>query len=225
MLTILDFMYFWWIIGILVSLILYSLFSYDFKLKWYQGLAIGLINLVILAIGAKLLYIAEQLEKVINNGLSFNGFSLYGAIFIMPLAFYVNSKIFKLKSNNIALLSIIPLIVMLAFYRLDCYKNGCCGGILINGFRVPTQMIEAVSCLLLATIYYYFIYYKKNLNPNVYYSFYLAYGSLRFIIEFFRERENLFWLISISHIWSLLSIILGLILIIKSNQHKKEESL
>ena len=206
--------YFFWIVGIVFSQIYFLIDAPFFKEKRLYAFLYGIINLIILSLGAKLLYIFENLNFVIHYGLTFSGFSLFGAIFFLPLSAFIVSLIFKKDYFNVASFITIASLIMLGFYRVDCWISGCCGGIMINGFKIPTQIIESVSCLLMATLFIFFTHYKKLYQGQCFYLFFLIYGLLRFIIEFFRVRTNLFSVFSISHIFALISIIIGIILMI-----------
>lgn len=214
-----------WVLGFIFGQIEYIIFAQYNKTKWYKAFCYGIINLLVMCLGAKLLYILENIDDVVENGIEFNGFSLYGAIFIQPLSALIISKIFKKKYLEIADFIIIPFLTMLAFYRLDCYRNGCCGGIEINYYIVPTQLIEFSFCLILAGIFTILSYKNKMKSGYMFAYVFVIYGIFRFIIEFFRDRDNLFFYFSISHILSLISIIIGVIilLIIKKCVVKENE--
>lgn len=87
--------YFFWIVGIVFSQIYFLIDAPFFKEKRLYAFLYGIINLIILSLGAKLLYIFENLDFVIHYGLTFSGFSLFGAIFFLPLSAFIVSLIFK----------------------------------------------------------------------------------------------------------------------------------
>lgn len=205
--------YFFWIMGFVVGQIYYLIDAPYYGEKRINAFCYGLLNLVVMMVGAKIMYVIENFGFVLQNGLGFQGFSLYGAIFIQPLSCYLISLIWKKDIKKVASFVIIPMILMLAFYRIDCTISGCCGGITIGNFVFPTQITECVFCLLLAGTFIFVTHKKAMLNGQCFVWFFVIYGAFRFVIEFLRVRTNLFWVISVSHIWSLLSIGVGILLI------------
>ncbi len=213
--------YFFWCLGIVIGQIYYLADAPFFRTKRIYAFLYGIVNLVIMCIGAKLLYIAENFEYVLANGVGFQGFSLFGAIMIHPLSCCLLSKIFKTKYEQVASFIIIPFLLMLGFYRFDCLISGCCGGISVNGFQIPTQIIESVFCFVLAVGYIYLTHRKKLLQGQCFNAFFVIYGIFRFLIEFARERTNIFLCFSPAHIWALLSIVIGVLLIFKRKIHRE----
>ena len=53
---------------------------------------------------------------------------------------------------------------------------------------------------------------------------FISYGFIRFIIEFFRIRENIIGPFSISHIFAIITIIIGIVIYYLYNIKKCEES-
>lgn len=212
---------FWWVVGFLVGQIYYVAEARFYELKRYQAFLYGIVNLVMLCIGAKLLYIIENFSFVLKEGIRFSGFSLFGAIFIQLLSAKLISLIFKKDMWRVGSAIIIPFILMLGFYRIDCYRSGCCGGITIGNLTVPTQIIESVFCFSLAVAFTVITYKKHLVNGECFLWFYLIYGAMRFILEFFRTRTNVIGVFSPAHIWAALSIVLGIALLLtkKRKQH------
>lgn len=212
--------YFWWIVGWIVGQIYFVIEAPFYNIKRWQGFLFGVINLIMLIIGAKIMYVIENFEHVLTNGITLmSGFSLFGAIFIQALSCLIIKLIFKKNFWQVASMLIIPFVIMLGFYRIDCYRNGCCGGISINGFTPPVQIIEIILCLTLA-VSFTIISHKKNFkNGECFIWYYIIYGAVRFIICFFRVNTYLFWIISVSQIWCLISVAIGLTLLLYRKKH------
>lgn len=207
--------YFFWIVGFLAGEIYFFVDAPFFETKRPVALLYGLIDLVVLCLGAKLLYIVENPAAVLEYGLTFRGFSLFGAIFIQPLAVWIIARLFRKNYGEVASFLIIPFLIMLGFYRVDCFISGCCGGIAISGFVVPTQWIEACFVWMLAAIFIYLTHARDWRDGRLFDAFFAIYGLFRFVLEFFRVRDNLFSLFALSHIWAFLSLVLGILLILR----------
>lgn len=186
-----------------------------------------LVLLVIGLIGAKLLYALENLKA--DN--VFNGMSFFGAVFLIPAGLFAFSKI--VKKPFLPLLDYlggeVPL--ALAFLRMNCVLNGCCGGrqVMIGtwSFIPPVQIIEVVFDLLLfAALMGADKWAKKRENGILYPLFGLSYGIFRFLIEYWRATpKKLLWGVSIGQCWSILAVLLSvaaLILIHKLQAEKPE---
>lgn len=82
----------------------------------------------------------------------------------------------------------IPFAVALGFGKIGCYFNGCCGG----DFFIPIQLIESFSQFIVAILLY--IFYKKTERTDLLFPLYmLSYLILRFLAEFIRTPEKLFY--------------------------------
>lgn len=200
-----------------------------------KKIGIGIRSAVLLGIytalsglaGAKLLYILENLGTVIKNGLTLGGVSFYGTVFFMPAALCGAAAVMKKERSAVIDFTTPPILLMLAFMRIGCFLNGCCGGISADIFglhisSIPTQLIElafdiAIMILLL-------LHDNKKQQPGVLYPlFMISYGLVRFFIEFIRIRNEVFFGISNGQIFSLISICVGIAayLIIKRINAKK----
>ena len=82
----------------------------------------------------------------------------------------------------------IPFAVALGFGKIGCYFNGCCGG----DFFIPIQLIESFAQFVVAILLY--IFYKKTQRTDLLFPLYmLSYLILRFLAEFIRTPEKLFY--------------------------------
>lgn len=188
---------------------------------------LSIVTLVIEMIGAKLLFILENIKEIEENGLTFAGFSFLGIFFTLPALFIFISKIFRLRYLKLLDFIIIGLFVELGFYRIGCMMEGCCSGFIFkygiigyDGERYfPTQVIESVLDFLIAFILFKsFSDYKFKDGERFFYGVVL-YSIIRFILEFTRIRVNIFYNLSLSHILCL-SLILIYIVVILINRKK-----
>lgn len=201
--------------GIAVGQIIYLIDAPFYGLRRWEAFLFGLIALVVMAVGAKLLYLLENIPYVKEYGVGFFGFSLFGAVFILPLACFLIARIFRRDVRTVSSAVIVPSLVMLAFYRIDCTISGCCGGIVLGGVRVPTQLIECAFCALLALTFV-VLERKDKLGRGVGFAlFFVCYGAMRFVLEFFRERTNFFGPFALSHIWALIAVAAGIVMLVR----------
>lgn len=151
--------------------------------------------------------------------------SLYGGVFFMPIVYLLYALIRKVSIGRAFDIFTISIVSTLFFARINCIISGCCRGILIGdtGIRVPTRELELLFYALFV-IFTITKIYKKESNGYMYPIYMLSYGVFRFIVEFLREAdgESIF---HIGHIWSIISIVIGLgfILGMKYLRGKKNE--
>lgn len=207
---------FFWVTGIILSMLYYVIYGKRIQYKWYKSLLLGMFFLFSEIIGAKILYIFENLSYTAETGISFFGFSFFGIMFSVPLLVWVLSRVIKIPCKELLDFSSVGILIELSLYRVGCMCQGCCHGFLsdfgiigYDGMRYfPVQPIEAVLDILLAVLLIY-LKCKDVLQPGEQYLIYMAgYGTIRFILEFLRTRTYILGTLSISHIWALLAVLI-----------------
>lgn len=162
----------------------------------------------------RLLAIAEagfDMEKAAN-------IRLYGAVLVLPIFYYAFAQ--KTGRSIPLMMDVAAVCVIFGAIsgRFNCFTKGCCQGVLFPGaenFRWPIREAEL--------IYYavFFVYYagkilKKKTHGQVYPVYLLSYGILRFLCECFRvEYTAKVGIFHQAHIWSLIAIAAGAILLFK----------
>lgn len=171
------------------------------------------------------------------DGITFLGGFLGGAGIFLAIYFIFRKKI---KGRLIDSLSVIPCCILIghAFGRIGCFFAGCCYGKEtssalgvhfkdIPGKVIPTNLYEAIFLFILFAVCS-FLYVKYNFKYNLP-VYCIAYGTFRFIIEFFRgdDRGKLFKILSPSQFWSIIMVIAGIALIfaLKPLFKKREDEL
>lgn len=155
------------------------------------------------------------------------GMSLYGAIFFLPVIYYVSAKLTKRSVADVFDIFTVCTAVTLLFSRFNCLIAGCCQGLVIPGTdatRFPTREAEILFYVVL------YIAIRKKVGKQKYsgkiYPYYMiSYGAFRFVTEFFRESEIMFGWFHISHVWSLLAIAIGVVVVCfmnRSNRSKRK---
>lgn len=201
--------------GTIISIIIFAYLLFKNNYKVIDCLMIPLLQIIFA------LLFAIVFASIENLTLEYVGNSYYGTIFSLTFIPYVYAKMRKLNFLNIINI-IAPLhMLMLMFMKIGCSITGCCYGITINGFKVPIQIIEAIVAFIIFIILVY-IGRKYQYEIEIYPILLIVYGTCRFVIEFFRFHwDLLFDLVSKGQLWSIVSIILGIIIIIVKKVREK----
>ena len=152
---------------------------------------------------------------------SLGSMSLYGAVFFMPLTYLVGAKLVKCASGDVCDVFTPAMIVTLMCARINCIISGCCAGLPIPGTSLqwPTRELEIV--FYIAALVWLGRKITKNMTHGTAYPLYMAaYGGFRFIIEWFRRSD--FSGLHPAHIWSIISLALGLSIYFELMSKKSE---
>lgn len=149
------------------------------------------------------------------------GANYFGLLYFVPLilfAFFFLISVNPLKQTDL-ITPAYPL--ALFFVKLGCFCNGCCGGFecewgLMNYYfpsdpkrEFPIQLVEAGLALI---IFFFLMWYRKRAKEGTMFPIYLiVYSSTRFFSEFFRQEEDIFWILKKYHFFCLAGIVLGII--------------
>ena len=248
--SIFGFNIYWYSLCILIGMIIaYALISKEAKKhKINQDILSDLIfyTIIVGLVGARLYYVIFNLDyylsnpleifEVWNGGLAIHGGLIFGIIFI-----YIYSK--KKNINFLRLLDIMAPAVLVAqalgrwgnFFNKEAHggittletlknmhiPNFIIEGMYINGsYYYPTFLFESIGCIIGAIIII-LIRKRKNIKLGVAASIYLIwYGILRFFIETLRTDSLMIFGFKAAQIISLISIIIGIIIIIISRKNK-----
>ena len=243
---ILNFNIYWYSICILIGVIVaYFLIIHEAKKQKLNKNDISdliFYTLIIGIIGARLYYVIFNLDyylpnpseiiKIYNGGLAIHGGIIAGLIF---LYFYVKKK----DLNIFRILDIVSPAIIIAqgigrwgnFFNQEAYGNKVSlitlqkmhlpkfiiNGMNINGnYFFPTFLFESIFCLI-GFIIIMLIRKKKNIKLGLQIGFYFIwYGILRFFIEILRQDSLMLFNIKMAQIVSIASIVLGILLIIRS---------
>ncbi|MDF2865498.1 MAG: prolipoprotein diacylglyceryl transferase [Clostridia bacterium] len=195
------------------------------------------IDIVIMAllggfIGSKIPVIIENIDKILENVNNLKLFLISGKSIVGGLVGgYIAIRIYK-KINNIEGMrfgnNIAPSVALgMGIGRIGCFLSGCCYGIKTNflginfgdGLRIPTQLYEAIFCIMLFVYLIVKKYKKKDLKDGELFSnLVIYYFVFRFIIEFVRATEKNILFLSIYQIICLIGIIFMLFREIKEEK-------
>ena len=183
-----------------------TFFKKDLRITWYAALILAVLHT---GVGVVCVKAFAALEGLIGPGETGN-LSLYGGVFFMPIFYYAGAKLFRRDVKMVFDIFALPLIFTLFCSRFNCLINGCCQGLIIPGteMRWPTREAEIVFYVILLHILGTKVF-KRRFDGMIYPIYLMSYGVFRFIVEWFRESQHIFGVVHISHIWSLLAVVIG----------------
>ena len=185
--------------------------------------------------GAKILYLLVSFryidwsritEPLYLNSLIQGGFVFYGGLIGGLLAVYAAGRLYRIPVGLYIRKCIFLLPFVHAFGRIGCFMAGCCYGIPYKGFGAvvfpkhcfapagislfPVQLVEAAILLLLST--FLLIQQWRGNSDYLVETYLIAYGLVRFFLEFFRYDmlRGKALILSTSQWISLLMISLGI---------------
>lgn len=189
----------------------------DLRLHWVLLLSVLHVAVGVACVKAFAILEAGSLSAAGNM-------SLFGAIFFLPLFYWLGAKLFRRRTADVFDVFTIPTVFTLACARANCLITGCCLGRLIPGMqqRWPTREAELVFYAVLLPCL--IIHSKKKEAAGSLWPIYIAsYGAFRFAVEFFRESETAF-LFHLSHLWAILSLLIGVSVLLEQNRRKTTQS-
>lgn len=176
-------------------------------------------------LGCKLLYIVENIELVKRDGLTFGGFSFFGAALLVPLLMLLFGLAFRMNWRDTLDNSAINVLGMLGTIRIGCFLNGCCGGTMCHigtrNFTWPTQLLEAVCDFGILAWLLIIESRPNNRRGLLYPRFLISYGAVRFIIEFMRDTSKDWLGLSHGQWFSVIAVIAGIGWIILATKRKR----
>ena len=188
-------------------------------------------------VGSKIVVMFENFNILVENpaylkNFLFTGKSIVGGL----IGGYIGVRIIK-KIKNIPNIrcgnQIAPAIALgMAIGRIGCFLTGCCYGIETNLpigvnfgdgiYRIPTQLIEMLFCIVL----FIYLLYKQKKGKNLidgilFKELVLYYFVFRFFIEFIRDTNKNIIFLSIYQVICLIGIIFIEIQIKRSKKYGK----
>lgn len=206
-------------VGVIFSIAWVLNFQKILKIKWYAAIIVCILIAVVGVISAKLF---AAFEGWIAGGAE-GSLSIYGAIFLTPLVCMLGALIFRRPVKTTIDILTVPIVILAGLARVNCLIQGCCLGLEIPGteIRWPAREAELVFDVILIIVLIRLTAKKRFKGIN--YPIYLvSYGIFRFIIQWFREPGFMVGPLTLSHIWSIVSIAVGLTLLIVLNKKDRE---
>ena len=194
------------IIGAAFTFIWLVLLRKRLNMTWYAALPIAIAHTVYGVLTVKAFAFLETgFDKA-----SLGNMSLFGGVFLMPLAYWLGAKIAKRLIRKVFDIFTPCMVFTVMCARINCILSGCCRGLPIpkmNGIRFPTREAEIVFYLILLAVLCPRIW-KERLQGRAYPVYMMGYGAFRSIVEFFREADAS-GLFHRAHLWALITLLLG----------------
>jgi phosphatidylglycerol:prolipoprotein diacylglycerol transferase len=154
-------------------------------------------------IGARILYIAENLSYYLRNPLEIIMLQQGGLSWFGGLLFGLICGIIYLKKKNLSVYKVLDLIspfVALAggIGRVGCLLNGCCFGkvskfgiyfAVHNSILIPTQIYSSLLLIFIFIILR-FLQDRPHKEGKIFFAYLLFYSVKRFFIEFWRADNE-----------------------------------
>ncbi len=201
-------------IGIVLSLIWCLFTRKKANFRVWQSIVIVVVGFVYGLLAAMLFAL---IEKIFTGGEGAT-YRIFGPILYDTIYFIIIAKICKRSFYDIAAWFIPTIIISLIASRINCMFEGCCYGTLISfetDIRWPIREIEiGYHVVLLAFMCFCFL--KDKFIKILYPIYFISYGVLRFILEFFRDMylPSDPGVLHLAHLWSFLFVLIGVVWII-----------
>lgn len=187
------------------------------QMKWYAALALSALHVLA---GVLCVRVFARLE-----GAESGSMSLFGAVFFLPLFYFLGARLFQRPRAEVFDVFAIPMIFTLLCARINCLTSGCCLGLMIphTSVRYPTREAEMVFYAVFLALAVPRVW-KGTARGRIYPVYMAAYGAFRAVIECFRVSGSAS-LLHISHIWALLSLATGLAIALemKTRQARRKQ--
>ncbi len=167
------------------------------------------------ATGAGLL--GTKILAWIESG-DFGGRSFFGAVFFAPLILMLFALIVRVKIPDLLDMCAPAECLILAFMKVNCVISDCCIGVVMyqtkygKDIRFPSQIVEGCVALLLMAVLLFMLIRNKE-RGKLYAWYMILYGTLRFALNLLRETKPFVWILPAGNFWSLISILIGVIII------------
>lgn len=185
------------------------------QMTWWAALIFSIIHVLYGVFCVRIFAVFE--------GASIGSMSIFGAVFFMPIGYFLGAKLFKRPVKEVFDIFTIPMIFTLLCARVNCLVSGCCYGLNIGhtDLRWPTRESEMLFYIIFLLIVAPRVK-KAVMNGKVYPIYMLAYGIFRGINEFFRYSATTTSMFHLSHVWAIISLAIGLtILLVMRNREKQ----
>lgn len=177
-------------------------------------------------------YIFSRLLFILETGvfaLKITGLSFYGLVLLMPIAMFFVSVISKESYFRCMDFISVFVPISLAFVKIGCHFAGCCGisTHYLNKGIFSFFSIQLSECILNVLIVIALCVLERKIKiRGILYPIYMGtYAIIRFILEFFKEKDYLVWSFSSAQWLSVLCLIVALMLlyvILKSRKTEKQ---
>ncbi len=186
-----------------------------YRLTWKVTILFCCMMYIAGAIANKGMYIIAYLPESLERVSSTYGADSWGNFFVYILVTYICSKATKVSVDQLRDCFAPGLLAMFVVAQIGCYLNGCCGGIRIEQFTFPVQLLEA--CFGFALFSYILCSDGNGASGKSYPQILILHGINRFICDCLcaSEKDLIFsraqWL-------AIISVIVGAVWLRLKNQ-------
>lgn len=190
-----------------------------------QKYGFSLWKAIILAISIDIFGIAGVLLLgFLQGGFTFGNYSFMGALLFTPILVALIGLVLRVDVIKAVAFSALPICAMGACMKVGCFLSGCCEGIVLNGDRVPVQLIESGISLVIFVVL--LVLEQKTQNLRILFPCYmLFYAATRFPIEYLRNTPKDLFGMSAGQVTAAVVFLLGLaafVLIVKFSKRSEE---
>ena len=158
-----------------------------------------------------------------GNGFHVEALSTYGLYLIAPLLILPFRKSRRVVFDKFA----IYILPSMFLQRIRCFITNCCYGKLIGktSLRWPTREAELVFYVVMLVLFLMKVKNTEFKQGSLFPVLMICYGTFRFVVEF--ARENGSGLFHLAHLWSLLTLIIGIsiyIEVVRPNKSHKNNN-
>lgn len=226
------------VFGIVLSLILGAISKEKFDIKFEDLIEILIYSLFGGVIGARLYYCLFNFKVFLENpskifALRDGGLAIYGGIIFGILVALISSRIKKVNFKNL-LDYIAPYLALTQgigrlgnFFNVEAYgtqtSNFLRMGIFKNGNFIevhPCFLYEGISCIIIFVILR-FLQKRRKFEFQIFASYMIFYGVIRFFVEALRIDSLYFFDIKISQAVSFVFVAIGMIYILTEGKKSR----
>lgn len=215
--------YLFWLIGAVLTLAFGCVLGKHYGFSYTRSL-VYIAGAIILGYGLML-----GTSWVIGGG-TLRGQNFIRIIILMPIPVFFLTRLMRDPFWKLSDLVAPLMAIYHGITHIGCIFPGCCHGYSstwglysnnAGAICFPIQIIEVLSSLLVSVILLIMI--KRNKNEGMLYAWYLIlFGGTRFIWEFFRDNEKIWYGLSELSLHALAAVLLGLVvLIIRKSRRAK----
>lgn len=207
--------YLFWFLGVVAVLVVGYFTGKHYGFSFAKSI---LYIALAVAIGYALLW---GMSLMVGGG-KMVGLNYVRIVTVLPLAVWLVTLIFKDKFGQVADFIAPLLAIFHGVTHIGCIFPGCCHGYPaswglysneVGAVCFPSQPLEAISSLLTAVVLLFMM--KKNVQTGKLYAWYLImFGGSRFLWEFLRDNEKIWFGISELALHAFTAFVVGIIVLI-----------
>lgn len=196
------------LMGTLSMILIMAYSCVKYRISLWKVVPCAMVLAVLGVLGTKIMAVLE--------GGSFEGQSFYGAVLFTPLMMCLTAPLFRMKVTDLLDLCAPAECGMLVFQKVACLVTGCCEGRIFGynslgeAIRFPSQIMEIIAAVIILCVLLCMVQTGKQ-RGRLYFWYLFLYGSIRFVLNLFRETSPFIWILPAGNFWSLIAIVIGIV--------------